>query len=75
MAKKEGLFCEPASAASVAGLIKLHRSGLDISDSAIVCILTGSGLKDPDLASSMEPVFMEEYPAELEAVEDALELD
>ena len=75
LAKKEGLFCEPASAASVAGLIKLHRSGLDISDSAIVCILTGSGLKDPDLASSMEPVFMEEYPAEFEAVEDALELD
>lgn len=75
LAKKEGLFCEPASAASVAGLIKLHRSGLDISDSTIVCILTGSGLKDPDLASSMEPVFMEEYPAEFEAVEGALELE
>ena len=48
LAELEGVFCEPASAASVAGLIKLK----DIikPKSRIVCILTGNGLKDPDCA-------------------------
>jgi len=74
LARKEGIFCEPASAASVAGLIKLSRNGVHFEDSKIVCVLTGTGLKDPDLASSMEPVFMDEFPPQLEAVERALEL-
>lgn len=46
----EGIACEPASAASVAGLIKSARSGKISSESNIVCILTGNGLKDPDCA-------------------------
>ncbi len=45
---KEGVFCEPASAASVAGLIK-NKNRIK-KDSNIVCVLTGNGLKDPDCA-------------------------
>ena len=46
----EGLFVEPASAASVAGLVKYVRKGYFSRPSTIVCILTGHGLKDPDRA-------------------------
>ena len=45
---KEGVFCEPASAASVAGLIK-NKNRIK-KNSTIVCVLTGNGLKDPDCA-------------------------
>ncbi len=50
LASREGLFGEPASAASLAGLIKLAGRGLDLADSRVVCVLTGTGLKDPDIA-------------------------
>ncbi len=74
MARREGIFCEPASAASVAGLLKLSRNGLHLNDGKVVCIITGTGLKDPDSAYSLEPVAMDEYPAMLSAVEKALDL-
>ncbi len=50
LAEKEGLFCEPASAASVAGLLKSHAAGLVPPDALITCTLTGNGLKDPQWA-------------------------
>ena len=50
LAHREGLFCEPASAASVAGLIKMHGLGRLDSGQRIVCTLTGNGLKDPQWA-------------------------
>ncbi|MAR37184.1 MAG: threonine synthase [Chloroflexi bacterium] len=50
IARKEGIFCELASAASVAGLIKLISKGYNFSNKNIVCILTGNGLKDPENA-------------------------
>lgn len=50
IASNEGILCEPASAASVAGVIKAHKAGLVKEGSKIVCILTGNGLKDPDSA-------------------------
>jgi threonine synthase len=50
IAAKEGIFCEPASAASVAGVIKLAKAGKIPDGSTVVCILTGHGLKDPDNA-------------------------
>jgi len=51
LAAHEGIFCEPASAASVAGLKKLIASGYFGNEKAtVVCILTGHGLKDPDNA-------------------------
>ncbi len=72
MASGEGVFCEPASAASVAGLLKRAESGLDLTGKRVVCVITGSGLKDPDLANEIEPEWMEEYPPDLAAVEQAL---
>ena len=50
LAKLEGLFVEPASAASIAGVIKLNQGGYFEPGSTIVCILTGHGLKDPNTA-------------------------
>jgi len=74
LASKEGVFCEPASAASVAGLLKQAKSGIDFSGKKIVCVLTGNGLKDPDIANEIEPTSIGEYAAELESVEEALSL-
>lgn len=48
--QNEGLHCEPASAASVAGLIKTAKQGKIQHESTIVCVLTGNGLKDPQTA-------------------------
>jgi threonine synthase len=50
---REGLFVELASAASVAGLRKLHEMGSVEAGSVVVCVLTGHGLKDPDAAMGM----------------------
>ena len=50
LAKLEGVFCEPASAASVAGLYKASKQGKVKENSIVVCVLTGNGLKDPDCA-------------------------
>lgn len=56
IAEKEGVFSEPASAASVAGVRKLARKNYfkDLEGTTIVCTLTGSGLKDPDFALSFD---------------------
>ena len=48
LAGKEGLFVEPASAASVAGVLKLGKKGYFRKGSTVVCVLTGHGLKDPE---------------------------
>jgi threonine synthase len=48
LASREGVFCEPASAASVAGILKFQE---DLPDGPVVCTLTGHGLKDPDTAA------------------------
>lgn len=57
MASVEGIFCEPASAAGVAGLKKLSRGGKIKFEKGhkVVCIITGHGLKDPECAVSMMP--------------------
>ncbi len=56
LALNEGIFCEPASAASVAGLIKEADENLEmLKGKQIVCILTGHGLKDPDIAIANSP--------------------
>ncbi len=54
LASKEGVFGEPASAASVAGLIKYARKGMLKAGQTIVCTLTGHGLKDPDTATKVQ---------------------
>lgn len=71
LSSREGLFGEPASAASLAGLIKSVRQGLDLSDRRVVCIITGSGLKDPDLAVSSITAQTIEVAPTLAAVEAA----
>jgi len=53
IASLEGVFCEPASAASVAGVIKRSEAGGFQEGDTIVCTLTGHGLKDPDTAISV----------------------
>ncbi len=74
MAAKEGIFGEPASAASLAGLIKLCRQGADFKQKRVVCIITGTGLKDADAALKYARSFPE-LPAEINAVEKALGWD
>ena len=61
----EGLFAEPASAASVAGLLQMHEAGTLPSGATVVCILTGHGLKDPEWAISgaAHPVVVPADPA------------
>lgn len=72
LARKEGIFCEPASAASVAGVIKSVRTGMDFSSSTIACIITGHGLKDPSVAMSIAGRPQEEAPADARIVADML---
>ena len=50
VARLEGVFCEPSSAASVAGVARAARAGELDPDALVVCVLTGTGLKDPDTA-------------------------
>jgi threonine synthase len=73
LARVEGLFVEPASASSIAGLIKLVESGVIDRDERVVCVTTGHGLKDPDTAVKMseKPV---EVDAEITAIEEVLGL-
>jgi threonine synthase len=73
MAAEAGVFGEPASAASLAGLIKLHKQGMDFSGKVIVCVVTGNGLKDTEAALRDAPPFLE-LPADLTEVEKALGL-
>jgi len=57
LAAEEGVFCEPASAASVAGLLAHGLPTVEDMDppDSVVCVLTGHGLKDPDTALSKAP--------------------
>jgi threonine synthase len=71
LASEAGVFGEPASAASLAGLIKLSGQGMDFSMKRVVCVVTGSGLKDTDAVLKNAEPFLE-LPADLAAVERAL---
>src|SRR5699024_4539825 len=50
LAEREGVFCEPASASSLAGAVRDIKAGRITAGSRVVCTLTGHGLKDPDVA-------------------------
>jgi threonine synthase len=71
LARTEGLFVEPASAACVAGLLKKGRAGL-LNGGRAVAILTGNGLKDPDTAVAEHTPNIVRADASLEGVERAL---
>ena len=68
LGSREGMFCEPASAASVAGLLKYGADGAE----QVVCVLTGRGLKDPETAIANNDGRVIPCPAELEALEEAV---
>jgi threonine synthase len=68
LAAKEGMFCEPASAASVAGLLKYGTDGAE----QVVCVLTGRGLKDPETAIAHNDGRVIQCPAETGAIEEAV---
>jgi threonine synthase len=62
LARFEGIFCEPASAAGVAGVTKAIAAGELDPESTVVCVLTGHGLKDPTTAERHIPPFLEAAP-------------
>jgi len=68
LGSSEGMFCEPASAASVAGLLKYGADGAE----QVVCVLTGRGLKDPQTAIANNDGRVITCPAELGPVEEAV---
>ncbi|MED0736473.1 threonine synthase [Aneurinibacillus thermoaerophilus] len=62
LAQTEGIFAEPASAASLAGIIKMRKLGRIEAGKQVVCVLTGNGLKDPNIALTsvgVEPIVVE----------------
>src|SRR5271165_1095804 len=68
LAAREGMFCEPASAASVAGLLKYGADGA----SQIACVLTGRGLKDPETAIANNDGKVIRCVAEMAVIEEAV---
>jgi threonine synthase len=68
LASQEGMFCEPASAASVAGLLKYGADGAQ----QIVCVLTGRGIKDPQTAIEHNGGKVISCPPEIAAIEEAV---
>ncbi|MBW3613040.1 MAG: threonine synthase [Chloroflexi bacterium] len=69
----EGVFCEPASAAAVAGVRRLAAERRIGPDEVVVCVLTGHGLKDPDAVQADEGT-LTPIPPELGAIREAMEL-
>lgn len=72
LAEKEGIFCEPASATSLAGAMRDINSGKITEGSCVVCTLTGHGLKDPDTAIKQSTGPVIKVDAELEQVKAAI---
>ncbi len=72
LAETEGVFCEPASAISVAGLLRDLERGKIREGSLITCTLTGHGLKDPDTAIKQSQGSVLEVPADSSAVKRAI---
>ncbi len=72
VARCEGLFVEPASAAALAGVFKLAKTGFFPAGSRIVCIMTGHGLKDPDTTLTTCQLQPRVVPGEQQAVMELL---
>ena len=72
LTEKEGIFCEPASATSLAGALRDVQNGKIPAGSSIVCTLTGHGLKDPDTAIKQCTEGVITVDASLEPVRDAI---
>lgn len=74
IAKHEGIFCEPASAASLAGLIKYANVGMLTPGTTVTCVLTGNGLKDPDSALKSSEIQLEPVEANAERLREVMKL-
>ena len=72
LAEKEGVFCEPASAASLCGALRDIKGGKIANGATVVCTLTGNGLKDPDIIMKGGLQGLIQVPAERADVERAL---
>ena len=72
LAQKEGVFCEPASATSLAGALRDIKTGKIPEGSSVVCTLTGHGLKDPDTAIAQSQGGVLTIDAALEPVKAAI---
>ncbi len=72
LSRLEGIFCEPSSAASVAGIIQAARAGEVDADALVVCVLTGNGLKDPTTAEAGLTVDVTEAEPTVASVAHAL---
>ncbi len=72
LAEKEGIFCEPASASSLAGALRDIESGKIAAGAKIVCTLTGNGLKDPDVAIKQSTATVISIEATLGEVQSAI---
>jgi threonine synthase len=72
LAEKEGIFCEPASATSLAGALRDVKSGKIPENSCIVCTLTGHGLKDPDMAIKQSTAPVIKVEASLDQVKSTI---
>lgn len=72
LAEKEGIFCEPASATSLAGAMRDIKSGKIPENSTVVCTLTGHGLKDPDTAVKQSTGPVIKIDATLDEVKKAI---
>ncbi len=68
LAGREGIFCEPASAISVAGALRDVEAGRIPEGSTVVCTLTGHGLKDPDIAMQQSTAAVTKVSADLDSV-------
>jgi threonine synthase len=73
LAREEGVFVEPASAASVAGLLQAHAEGSLDAGKQVVCTVTGNGLKDPEWAIAGAPA-PQTIAADVSAAAEALDL-
>jgi threonine synthase len=73
IARLEGIFCEPASAASVAGVRAMREGGRLDRSTTVVCVLTGHGLKDPDAVQADEGT-LSPIPADLGSIREVMGL-
>ena len=73
LASKEGVFAEPASAASLAGMIKVSRETHEFENKTVVCVITGNGLKDPDIAAEYSGAQLEEVTVDIDTIAGFLE--
>ena len=72
LADEEGIFCEPASAVSVAGAMRDIKAARIPAGSTVVCTLTGHGLKDPDIAIQQSATPVTKVSADLDTVKKAI---